>query len=98
MTKVGKRIGWSLLAATGVLLIAASAAAIAQHVGAHAGGGTMAGGAAPQRARGVLLIAASAAAIAQHVGAHAGGGTMAGGAHQHLDGRFSHNQYYYDRG
>ena len=23
---------------------------------------------------------------------------MAGGAHQHFDGRFSHNQYYYDRG
>ncbi len=26
------------------------------------------------------------------------GGAMGGGAHQHLDGRFSHNQYYYDRG
>jgi hypothetical protein len=58
MTKSGKRIGSSLLAATGVLLIAASAAAIAQRVGAHAGGG----------------------------------------AHQHFDGRFSHDQYYYDRG
>jgi hypothetical protein len=46
----------------------------------------------------VLLIAASAATIAQHVGAHPARTTMAGGAHQHFDGRFSHNQYYYDRG
>ena len=45
----------------------------------------------------VLLMAASGAAIAQHAGAHAGG-AAAGGAHQHFDGRFSHNQYYYDRG
>lgn len=47
---------------------------------------------------GVLLAGASGAAVAQHTGAHAGGSAIAGGAHQHLDGRFSHNQYYYDRG
>ena len=51
----------------------------------------------------VLMVAASGAAIAQHAGGHVGGGhvsggAMGGGAHQHFDGRFSHNQYYYDRG
>jgi hypothetical protein len=46
----------------------------------------------------ILLIAARAAAIAQHLGPHVGAATMAGRAHQHLDGRFSHNQYYYDHG
>ena len=45
----------------------------------------------------VLLLVTSGAAIAQHAAAHAGG-AAAGGAHQHFDGRFSHNQYYYDRG
>lgn len=47
-----------------------------------------------------LLAATSGAAIAQHaggghVGAAPGGG---GGAHQHLDARFGHNQYYYNHG
>jgi hypothetical protein len=42
----------------------------------------------------MFMIAASAA-LAQHAGGHAGAG---GGAHQHFDARFSHNQYYYDRG
>ncbi|HMK87921.1 MAG TPA: DUF6515 family protein [Steroidobacteraceae bacterium] len=54
------------------------------------------------------MIAANGAAIAQHGGAaggaHAGGGghtsagASGGGAHQHFDGRFGHNQYYYDHG
>jgi len=52
----------------------------------------------------VVLAAAlcSGAAFAQHAGgAHVGGGgghPSGGGAHQHLDSRFSHNQYYYNRG
>lgn len=49
------------------------------------------------------MIGTSQLAIGQHAvgGGHpAGGGHAAsgGGAHQHLDGRFGHNQYYYDRG
>jgi len=52
----------------------------------------------------VVLAAAlcSRPVFAQHAGsAHVGGGgahPSGGGAHQHLDSRFSHNQYYYDRG
>lgn len=51
----------------------------------------------------VLSVAlSSGAAFAQHPGSgHVGGGgghPSGGGAHQHLDSRFSHNQYYYDRG
>jgi hypothetical protein len=47
---------------------------------------------------GILAVAASGSAIAQHAAAGAGGARLNGGAHQHFDGRFSHNQYYYDRG
>ena len=39
----------------------------------------------------LLLMAVSGAAIAQHTAIHAG-------AHQHIDGRFSHNRYYFDHG
>jgi hypothetical protein len=46
----------------------------------------------------LIIVAASGAASAQHAGGHASAGAIGGGAHQHLDGRFSHNQYYYDRG
>jgi len=56
-----------------------------------------------------LLVLAASAALAQHVGAGGGGhgGALAGGhagmpahgaANQHLDSKFSHNQYYYNRG
>jgi len=52
-----------------------------------------------------LAIGASVPAFAQRGGtggAHGGGAPRGapagGGAHQHLDSRFSHNQYYYDRG
>jgi len=44
----------------------------------------------------IALALCGAPAIAQHAGGHAAAG--AGGAHQHLDGRFSHNQYYFDHG
>src|SRR5665213_3854083 len=44
----------------------------------------------------IALAQCGAPAIAQHAGGHAAAG--AGGAHQHLDGRFSHNQYYFDHG
>src|SRR5579883_245187 len=45
----------------------------------------------------LALITGLGLAAAQHPGgAHAGG--LSGGPHQHLDGRFSHNQYYYDHG
>src|SRR5665213_3015192 len=44
----------------------------------------------------IALAQCGAPAIAQHAGGHAAAG--AGGAHQHFDGRFSHNQYYYDHG
>jgi len=51
---------------------------------------------------GILTMAISELAIAQHGGGHAGSALSAGsrayGAHQHLDSRFSHNQYYYDHG
>jgi len=48
------------------------------------------------------MISASGVAVAQHTtsgGGHASGGhAPAATAHQHFDGRFGHNQYYYDRG
>jgi hypothetical protein len=44
----------------------------------------------------IALALCGAPAIAQHAGGHPAGG--AGGAHQHLDGRLSHNQYYFDHG
>ncbi|MGO9992133.1 MAG: DUF6515 family protein [Steroidobacteraceae bacterium] len=51
---------------------------------------------------GILALSASGGpAIAQHSGGHAGGhagGNTGGGAHQHFDGRYSHNQYYYNHG
>jgi len=57
---------------------------------------------------GLMAGAATGPAAAQHAGGHAGGGGSAGGgaghaaagggAHQHLDARYSHNQYYFDRG
>ena len=54
-----------------------------------------------------MLILACGPAWAQHPSSHAsphaspphgGGATPGAGAHQHLDGRFAHNQYYYNRG
>jgi len=53
-----------------------------------------------------LLVAAGAAflgmgaALTQHAGATGGGGAGESGTatHQHLDSRFQHNRYYYDRG
>jgi hypothetical protein len=47
------------------------------------------------------IIGVSGAAVAQHTGSggHTGGGhAPAPTAHQHYDGRFGHNHYYYDRG
>lgn len=46
------------------------------------------------------LMSAGAPVLAQHSGGHPGGGAPAGagGPHQHLDTRFSHNQFYYDHG
>jgi len=55
----------------------------------------------------VLALAVALPALAQHAAAHGGGGGGAGGghvaapagaAHQHFDGRFSHDRYYYDHG
>jgi hypothetical protein len=71
MTIHGTRIGCTALALAGVLAIAASGPAIAQHATGH-------GGSAPA--------------------AQGRSGPATGGAHQHLDSRYSHNQYYYDRG
>jgi hypothetical protein len=48
-----------------------------------------------------MALALSGAAIGQHTASHGGGGGgahLSGGAHQHFDGRYSHNQYYYNRG
>jgi len=65
------------------------------------------------RCRGLVLmslLAVVGTALAQHPAAPGGGGGahpgagghpgtgVAAGAHQHFDSRFSHNQYYYDRG
>lgn len=56
---------------------------------------------------GALALAGGTPALGQrgggHPGAPMGGGgraptPMGGGAHQHLDSRFSHNHYYYNRG
>ncbi len=49
----------------------------------------------------ILVVAGSAST--QHTSAHNGGGGGGAGesgtaTHQHLDSRFSHNRYYYDRG
>ena len=46
----------------------------------------------------VLALGSAPFALGQHAGAHGAGAPLAGGAHQHFDGRYSHNQYYYDRG
>jgi hypothetical protein len=49
----------------------------------------------------VLALGVSGWALGQHAGSHGGGGggaRLTGGAHQHFDGRYSHNQYYYDHG
>ena len=51
----------------------------------------------------LLGIGMNGLAFSQHAaqqgGARPGGSSrLSGGAHQHLDGRYSHNQYYYDRG
>jgi hypothetical protein len=46
----------------------------------------------------VMTLAAGGSAMAQHAAGHVGGGAIGGGAHQHFDGRFSHNQYYYNHG
>ena len=47
----------------------------------------------------VLAFGAAGPVFAQHATSHGGGGArLTGGAHQHFDGRYSHNQYYYDRG
>jgi len=50
---------------------------------------------------GALVAFGAGTALSQHTAAHGGGGggaRLTGGAHQHFDGRFSHNQYYYNRG
>ena len=47
----------------------------------------------------VLAFGAAGSAFGQHATSHGGGGArLTGGVHQHFDGRYSHNQYYYDRG
>jgi hypothetical protein len=53
---------------------------------------------------GVAILVGTGAALTQHAWAN-GGGAGGGGAgergtatHQHLDSRFQHNRYYYDRG
>jgi len=42
------------------------------------------------------ILMTAGVAMAQHAGGQAA--AAGGGAHQHFDGRFSHNQYYYDHG
>jgi hypothetical protein len=46
----------------------------------------------------LLMLGPMGSVLAQHAGGHGGSAHLTGGAHQHLDARFSHNQYYYDRG
>jgi hypothetical protein len=46
----------------------------------------------------LLLALAPVAAFAQHGDAHFGGGPRMGGPNMHMDGRFAHNQYYFNRG
>lgn len=51
----------------------------------------------------VLAVAFAGAALGQHVGGRPGaparaGGRIGGAPHEHFDGRFSNNHYYYDRG
>jgi hypothetical protein len=53
------------------------------------------------RAAGAAVLAVTGSALFQHAWANGGGGGAgeAGTAtHQHLDSRFSHNRYYYERG
>jgi len=51
-----------------------------------------------------MVLVTIATPLTQHAGAHNGGGGGGGAGesgtatHQHLDSRFSHNRYYYDRG
>jgi len=54
-------------------------------------------------AAGAALLVAAGSASTQHAWAHNGGGGGGAGeagtaTHQHLDARYSHNRYYYDRG
>lgn len=55
-------------------------------------------------AAGAAVLAGAGSVLTQHAGAHNGGGGGGGAGewgtatHQHLDSRFSHNRYYYDRG
>jgi hypothetical protein len=54
------------------------------------------------RAAGAAVLVGMGSALFQHAWANGGGGGGAGetgtATHQHLDSRFSHNRYYYDRG
>ena len=52
------------------------------------------------RAAGAAVLAVTGSALFQHALANGGGGAGETGTttHQHLDSRFSHNRYYYDRG
>jgi hypothetical protein len=47
---------------------------------------------------GGLMVLGAATALGQHPAPHGGPARLTGGTHQHFDGRFAHNQYYYDRG
>lgn len=54
---------------------------------------------APSILAAVLALAVSGPALAQHAGQRPGAPPGRGAApHQHFDGRFSNNHYYYDRG
>jgi len=46
----------------------------------------------------LIGLLACAPVMAQHPGGGVHAGAMGGGAHQHLDARYGHNRYYYDRG
>ena len=52
------------------------------------------------RAAGATVLVGTGSALFQHAWANGGGGAGETGTatHQHLDSRFSHNRYYYDRG
>jgi hypothetical protein len=54
-------------------------------------------------AAGTAVLVGAGLALTQHASAHNGGGGGGAGeagtaTHQHLDSRFSHDRYYYDRG
>jgi len=54
-------------------------------------------------AAGAAVLVANGSALSPHAVAHSGAGGGGAGefgtaTHQHLDSRFSHNRYYYDRG